>query len=124
MPIRRFPPVLGLYVTITAAQTVWLLALGHVRLSPLGVPVTLLLLVGLAYGRPLAWGILLFWNTVMLGVVIALAASSGGHLLIANIAVMVLSGVALELTLLSEPMRRHVRARGLALRPSPPVATG
>ena len=123
MPVRRIPPVFLLYVVITATQTVWLLALGGVRLSPVGVPVTILLLAGLAFGRPVAWGILLFWNAAILVLTVLLASSSGGHLLLLNVAVLVISGVALEATLLSPPMRRHVRQRGLSLRQRPRTST-
>ena len=115
MVVRRVPPIFLVYVGLTVAQAVvFLLINGGV--SGAGIPFELFLLGGLAYGQPWAYWILVVINTLGLAAVVLLMLGGDGHLLVGNAVAMLASTGALEATLLSAPMRRHVQARGLALR--------
>jgi hypothetical protein len=76
-----------------------------------GVAFMLLLLAGLAYGSGLAWMLLVVMNAFPLLAIAGVSASSAGHTLWANVAVMVLTGLALEAALLSRSMRHHIGSR-------------
>jgi hypothetical protein len=108
--------VFVLYVVLTVLQPLLLVLIGATKLSVAALPFELVLLVGLGYGRPLAWGVLIFIDTVALIALVVGMLSSGGHLEALNAVVALFTTAALEATLLSAPMRRHVQARGLALR--------
>lgn len=97
-------------------QPLLLITLGTSSVSLAGVPFEIILLVGLAYGRPLAWGILIFLDTVALIAIVGAMLAGAGHLHVLDAAVALFTTAALEATLLSAPMRRHVQSRGLALR--------
>lgn len=105
-----------LYGVLSVLQPLLLLAIGALSIGLAGIPFELLLLVGLAYGRPLAWGILIFLDTVALIAIVGAILAGGGHLEVLHAAVALLTTAALEAALLSAPMRRHVQSRGLALR--------
>ncbi len=99
------------FVLIEALQMALLATVANTHVVGRGVVFMLLLLGGLAYGSGLAWGLLVIMNAFPLLAIAGVSASSGGHTLWANVAVMVLTGVALEAALLSRPMRRHIGSR-------------
>ena len=83
-----------------------------------------MLLGGLAYGRPLAWGVLIFLNSAAMVAIVLAMIAHGGQIEVLNVAVALLTTFALIVTLLSAPMRRHVESRGLALRrPTAPTTS-
>jgi hypothetical protein len=114
VPVRRIPPVYVLYVALSILQPVLLVLLAtnfSLSVSIAGITVAVVLLVGLAFGNPVAWSLLVLWNAWgLLGLAIA------GDWRLADVLVVACTSVALVLTLLSPPMRRHVAARGLSLR--------
>jgi hypothetical protein len=122
VPVRRFPPIFLLYVGITVAQAVIFVIADGDSISGLTLPFEVFLVVGLAYGQPWAWGILLALNTIGLGYIVVLLLGTDSHILVGNAILLLGSTGALEATLLSPPMRRHVAARGLALRRRAPLA--
>ena len=108
----RVPRVYVCFVLIEAIQLALLATVASMHVAGGGVAFMLLLLVGLAYGSGLAWMFLVIVNAFpLLAVAGALISLVGGHALWANIAVMVLTGVALEAALLSRSMRRHIGSR-------------
>ena len=107
MRTRRLPMVFLLYGALTILQPavlVWVGAIEHVQ--PRGLWFMALLLVGLARGSRIAWGLLVVIDAVPL---LALGALGGGQVLWGHVTAMILTGLALELTLFSPAMRRHVR---------------
>ncbi len=122
MPVRRVAPVFYFYAALTVLQPLLLALIGATRLSLVALPFALVLLVGLAYGRPLAWSILLFLNSAALIAIVVSMLAHSAHPKVLNVLIALFTTFALEATLLSAPMRRHVQARGLALRHRAPPA--
>lgn len=117
------PPVYFLFVLLTGAQLgLFVLsgALGHV--STHGAELMLALILALAFRSRIVWGLLVLIDGIPLfGVVASLG--MGGQTLWGHVAVMLLTGVALEATLLSSPMRQFVGHRGARAHPSRRVLT-
>jgi hypothetical protein len=122
VPARRFPPVFGVYLALTIAQPVLLVVVGAPSFSATAIPLQVALLVGLAYGRPVAWVLLVVLNTAFLAFITVSLLADRGHPLVLKVLVLLFTTGALVATLLSPPMRRHVQARGLTLRGRRPVA--
>jgi hypothetical protein len=108
MLASRVPRVYVCFVLIEALQLALLATVANAHVAGGGVVFMLLLLAGLAYGSGLAWVLLVIMNALPLLAIAGVSASSGGHTLWVNVAVMVLTGVALEAALLSRSMRRHI----------------
>jgi hypothetical protein len=100
-----------------ALQLVLSATVAGVHVPPVAVAFELLLLAGLASGSGLAWGVFVVINAFPLLAGGAIVLSSGGSgsfgqgVLWGNVAVLFLTGLALEATLLSRSMRRHVGHR-------------
>lgn len=75
----------------------------------------LVLIVALAFRSRIAWSLLVLANAIpLLAALIApvgLTSNATGHLQWGHLAVMLITGIALETTLLSDAMRRFVRPR-------------
>jgi hypothetical protein len=73
-----------------------------------GMAFLAVLLLALAYGSRIAWGLLVVLDAIPL---LAVGAAAGPGVVWSHVVVVVLTGVALETTLLSPAMRRHVSSR-------------
>lgn len=110
MPKRRLPDVLVLYVALSVLQPALFVLVGALHHpNERGLAFMAFLLVALAYRSRIAWVMLLALNALPLLAV--LGASFGSGVLWSHVAVIVLTGVALEATLLSPAMRQHVGGR-------------
>jgi hypothetical protein len=103
-----------LFVLIEAVQLALFSIVTDGRVSTRGVGFMSLLLLWLAFGSPVARGFLIVANAIPLlalpAAVLGSSTGSGsGHVLWVNVAIMFLTGVLLEATLLSSAMRRHLR---------------
>jgi hypothetical protein len=116
----RLPRVILIYVSLIAVQPMVFLATGAVNHVPLrGAVVMTCLVVGLARRSRIAWMLLLLSEALPL---LALGAVlSGGHVLWTHVAAMSLTGVALEIALLSTPMLAYVGLRAGPTAPASPV---
>jgi len=106
-------------VLLTALQLALLVLVGSIEhVQARGVVFVLLLLVGLARRSWFAWVVLVLLDGVPLLAILAVAGGGSGHTLWGNVAVMVLTGIALEATLFAPAMRKHItgRQRGGATR--------
>jgi hypothetical protein len=81
-----------------------------------GIAFMVVLLLALAYGSRIAWVVLIVVNAIPL---LAIGAALGPGILWSHMVVMVLTAVALEATLLSGAMRRHIRRRNRSDLPVP-----
>jgi hypothetical protein len=110
MPKRRLRDVLFLYVVLSVLQPALFVLVGALHHpNGRGLAFIAVLLVALAFGSRIAWVILLALNALpLLGV---LGAAFGSGVLWSHVVVIVLTGVALEATLLSPAMRQHVGSR-------------
>jgi hypothetical protein len=113
----RRPWAYLLFVLLTGAQLgLFVLAgvLSHV--STHGSEFMLVLIVALAFRSRIAWTLLVLLNAIpLLAVLMAPLGSSSstgsGHVLWGHLALMLITGIALEATLLSPAMRRFVGRR-------------
>jgi len=110
------------YIALTIAQPLLLLLAGAPSFSASAIPLQLILLIGLGYGRPVAWALLLALDTAFLTLLTVSLLTANGHLLVLKIVILLFTTGGLIATLLSPPMRRHVQARGLGLRRRRPLA--
>jgi hypothetical protein len=98
-----------LFVFLEGVQLALFAIVVRTHVPPAGVAFMVVLLVGLAYGSGLAWGLLLFVNAITLLGAASIAFSSGsGATMWGNVAVLLLTSLALVATLLSSAMRRHI----------------
>lgn len=121
MPGRRLPSVYFVYVLLTVLQPVAFVLDGDLDFKPRGVLIVLPLLLALAYGSRLAWGLLLILNGLPLLATTAFAATTAPWAWSAGAWLALLTGVMLVATLTSSPMRSHLRhhRRGSASGPTP-----
>jgi hypothetical protein len=107
---RRLPGVLFLYFGFTVLQPALFVFVGALHhLNPRGIWFIVVLLLALAFRSRVAWVLLIVVNAIPL---LAVGAAVGSEVQWGHLAVMVLTGVALEATLLSAAMRQHVRGAG------------
>lgn len=112
MRVSRLPRVYVLFVVLEAVQLALFVTVMHSHVPTAGVSFMAVLVVGLAYGSGLVWGLLLVMNAFTLLSVAGVAFSSGGGTpLWGNVAVLLLTSLALVATLLSSAMRQHVGHR-------------
>ncbi|HWF25575.1 MAG TPA: hypothetical protein VG275_09015 [Solirubrobacteraceae bacterium] len=110
----RFPRPHIVYAFLLATQLVLFVTVIRTHVPSAGVAFQLVLLAGLAYGSGFVWGLLILMNAIPLLSGVAATFSSGGSggtgsgVLWGNVAVLFLTSVALEATLLSPAMRRHL----------------
>ena len=117
----RLPRVVLIYISLVVVQPIVFLATGTVNHVPLRgvVLMSCLVVVGLARRSRIAWTLLLVseaFPLLALGAVL-----SGGQVLWTHVAAMSVTGVALEITLLSAPMLAHVGLRARPPAPAPPL---
>lgn len=86
--------------------------------KPAGLAFVALLLWALARGSVLSWGLLLLWNVFVVFSIAAIAAGSGGDLLLPSAPLLLLLAVGSAGMLLTPSMRAHV-----GLRRIPPSGT-
>jgi hypothetical protein len=117
---RRLPKVFFLYVGLTILQPALFVLVGALQhLNTRGIWFMVVLLLALARSSRIAWVLLLVINAIPL---LAVGAAVGTEVLWSHLVVMVLTGIALEATLLSAAMRQHVgRARNRADMPAPSI---
>lgn len=111
--------LLGVQTALQPALFVLVGATDH--LSKPGIVVEGLLLVGLLWRSRVAWTLLVILNGIpLLALPLTVFGSTGGggHVMWGHVAIAFVTGVALELTLLSRAMRRHV---GYGAAPRRPV---
>lgn len=115
--LRHLPAVYWLYACLTVVQLVVFVLgglMGH--LTARGVPFMALLLIGLAAGSRVVWGLLVVLNVFPLVAIGGVSFDSSGGVLWVNVALMGMTSLALVVTLLLPAMRRHV---GIARRRLP-----
>jgi hypothetical protein len=122
VPVQRISRAVLAYIGLAVLQLVVVLIISGsgVGVSVPGVVLAIILFGSLYQGKPLAWWILLAFNTVgLIGLVVGLIAhlSSGDHVLWGNVIVLLCTTAAMEAALLSPAMRRHVASRGLRIAP-------
>jgi hypothetical protein len=106
-----------MFVLLVAVQLTLSVTVMNTHVPKGAVVFYLVLLVGLAYGSGLVWGLLLVINAVPLLGAAGVVFSSGGSggfgsgVLWGNVAVLFFTSLALLATLLSPAMRRHVGSR-------------
>lgn len=106
---RRLPGAFFLYVALTVLQPMLFVLVGALHhLNGRGIGFMVVMLFALGYRSRIAWVLLIVLNAIPL---LAIGASLGPGVLWSHLAVMVLTGVALEATLLSPAMRQHVGGR-------------
>jgi hypothetical protein len=106
---RRLPDVFFVYVTLTVLQPTLFVLVGALdHLNKRGIAFMVVLLLALAVRSRIAWVLLIVLNAIPL---LAIGAILAPSVLWSHVAVMVLTGVALEATLLSPAMRQHVGSR-------------
>jgi hypothetical protein len=118
MPVRRSSPAVLAYVALAIVQLVMVLIIGGGGISVPGVILAVALFGYLYVGKPLAWWLLVTMNSIGLVATLIVVGShlfGGGHLLWANVLVLLVTTAAMEAALLSPPMRRHIASRGLRL---------
>jgi hypothetical protein len=104
----RLPRVYFLFVVLEAVQLALFVTVMGTHVPRGGVILMLVLLAGLAYGSALAWGLLLVMNAIPLLAIAGISFSSEHGTLWGNVAVLVLTSLALVATLLAPAMRRHI----------------
>jgi hypothetical protein len=107
----RLPRIYLLFVLLEGVQLALFVTVMGTHVPRGGIALMLVLLAGLAYGSALAWGLLLVMNAIPLLAIAGVSFSSGQGTLWGNVAVLVLTSLALVATLLSPAMRRHIGHR-------------
>lgn len=98
-----------LYVGVTVLQVaVLMLARVIAQPSGRGLPLMVALLVALAAGSVIAWGLLLALNAFLLVALLGALPASSGEMLWTHLALMSLTSLALVAVLISRQMRQHV----------------
>jgi hypothetical protein len=97
------------YVLLTVLQPVVLVLDGYLDFRASGVVIVLPLLLGLASGSRLAWGLLLLLNAFPLLATATLAATTAPWAWSAGMWLELLTSAALVATLTSPPMRARLR---------------
>lgn len=103
----RLPRIYLPFVVLTVCQPLLFIVAGVTHGPDRGLWLMILLLFGLAWGSRVAWGLLVVLNLFPL-LAVGLAAGSSGHTLWGNVALLLLTGLALEAMLLAPAMRHHV----------------
>src|ERR1700722_18731721 len=93
--LRRLPRVYFVYVLLTVAQPVLLVAYGDLDFKSRGIVIVGALLVGLAYGSRLAWWLLLALNGIPLLATVAVAVTTRPWAWPGGVALGLITGAAL-----------------------------
>jgi hypothetical protein len=109
------------YVLLTVLQPVAFALDGDLDFKARGVLIVLPLLLALACGSRIAWGLLLILNGLPLLATVAVAATTAPWAWSTGVCLGLLTGTLLVATLWSTPMRNHLRRRQPrnASRPAP-----
>ena len=109
----RIAPIYLVYVALSGLQAGLAFSVSSVSdTRPALVALWAVAVVWLGFGSRTAWWLLLFLNTVPLLAAVAVAISSVPSTWSAGLWILIATCAAIEATLLSAPMRRHVRPRG------------
>jgi hypothetical protein len=124
--VRRISGAVLAYVAIALAELAAVLIVSGGGVSIAGAVLAACLFYLLFIGSRAAWLILLVLNTLGLALIIinlVLAVASADHVLWSHVLLLGLTAVAMEVTLLSPGMFRHIASRGLRLAPAQKTAT-
>jgi hypothetical protein len=109
----RIAPIYVVYVALIGLQAGLAFSVSSVSdTRPALVALCAVAVIWLGFRSRAAWWLLLFLNTVPLLAAVAVAISTAPWAWSAGLWILVATCTAIEATLLSAPMRRHVQARG------------